>query len=690
MVTDRKTEQAELDEDAYYEDSDDMSDEDYLGQNNSRIATAPYTLKSLNHFASSIRYNYLFDMGFNHSEATKKAICQCPCSKYQKIWREQFGIKYVHERDQCTYHKMVPVENLVQHLNTIASKGGYFHTLTLEYLKQLHPTVPRLFSHSYPNQGRNNNQMNSKSTKKNKLYAYFLRLQQYKNDRLRSSNNHNQYNDHNSPSKRLKNKNNSSSIVSSSVSKNNTTSTSSNTISVVLPPTKKNSFSSTDPITRKKDSLSCSTDLITNSSSEAKSNNSNSVVTSTKKKSSSTTNTIITSTGDEAKANNSNSVVTSTKKKSSSTTSNTINSTGGEAKANNSSSVVTSTKKKSTSYTLPMSKKKSLSSTNPIASTGDEAKTNNSSSVVEKDTKRTSISNNLYLKSASSKNNNSNSVVSAASSSNNNINSFVSAASSSNNNNSNSVVSAASSSNNNSNSVVSIRSYTWTTTRTNNIRHDGNITIVYRSNTKTNKTKSQRRNQSKKDVLFSNKNENQFFRFNPFRMSNKTLRILDIATGTEANKQPTKPMILFGVIRCTGCRRHPWKIRINHRCVDLLVNNDTIIDLYGRHLRNKNLFSLWIGRAKFTDPVTPRSNAYSEVTSTKSTNIADSNVTSSSTTPTNDVFQHSRGFTNADNSTSNVDSNDRLESKSVTENQDNSKKDLSDSIPTDNNGNKNQ
>ena len=149
-------------------------------------------------------------------------------------------------------------------------------------------------------------------------------------------------------------------------------------------------------------------------------------------------------------------------------------------------------------------------------------------------------------------------------------------------------------------------------------------------------------------------------------------------------------MVLFGIIQCTACKMRPWKIRINHRCVDLLVNNDTIIDLYGRHLRNKNLFSLWIGRAKFTDPVTPRSNAYSEVTSTKSTNIADSNVTSSSTNPTNDVLQHSQGFTNADISTNNVDSNDPLESKSVTENQDDSKKDLSDSIPTDNNGNKNQ
>ena len=53
-------------------------------------------------------------------------------------------------------------------------------------------------------------------------------------------------------------------------------------------------------------------------------------------------------------------------------------------------------------------------------------------------------------------------------------------------------------------------------------------------------------------------------------------------------------------------------------------------------------------------------------------------------------FNTLREFTNADTSTNIVDSNVPLESKSGTEDQDNSKKDLSDSIPTDNNGNKNQ
>ena len=205
MDTDRKNEQELLDQC----DSDDDEESCYMSFNKSSEAKTMYTQFTMNKFASCLRNNYLFDVGFQYP---KQGLCSCPCSiKYQgKIWRDQNGLKYMDEKDKCEFKDGGTSSSLIQHLHKKADQGCFLHAVTLEYLKHLHSHLPVVKSINH----------HKRSTKKKKSTSYiysnqytFSRLQ-YKMDRAMSSRQSPQLKfnsvrkrtdeDHNTSSKKLK------------------------------------------------------------------------------------------------------------------------------------------------------------------------------------------------------------------------------------------------------------------------------------------------------------------------------------------------------------------------------------------------------------------------------------------------------------------------------------------------------
>ena len=205
MDTDRKNEQELLDQC----DSDDDEESCYMSYNKSSQAKTMYTQFTMNKFASCLRNNYLFDVGFQYP---KQGLCSCPCSiKYQgKIWRDQNGLKYMDEKDKCEFKDGGTSSSLIQHLHKKADQGCFLHAVTLEYLKHLHSHLPVVKSINH----------HKRSTKKKKYTSYiysnqytFSRLQ-YKMDRAMSSRQSPQLKfnsvrkrtdeDHNTSSKKLK------------------------------------------------------------------------------------------------------------------------------------------------------------------------------------------------------------------------------------------------------------------------------------------------------------------------------------------------------------------------------------------------------------------------------------------------------------------------------------------------------
>ena len=473
MEEDRKTEQKLMDEEFAQCSDYDSDDPDYDDRYNFNVASNPYMKENILKMANALRFNYLFDIGLQKfPKYQQEALCWCPCSRYQQYWRNQFNITYIDERDTCDFKKASSVQSLADHLAHKASVGGYFHTLVLQYLKQLYPTVHHL------DKDPNDSVPKSKKRKKNKnlignskvSFCYFWRVKQYKNDRFS--------NRPKFPPRQ----------ICSNLCKEITSETQSKGITNI-------------------------------------SNIGGSTATNKSKETSETNNI------DDAVIDPSNvSFVI-------------------DRSPNNSENVVTPS-------TESLTEPKESSKLSSIVST------NLSDDVKSKQdvTKKTED------------------VVAGS-----------------------------------HKSIVSSRPYTILTSRLNylsTVREEGDVTIVYRPNIKSGLTRTQRRNKSRYEREDSDANENRFFRFNGIKMSNQFVYIKDIAIGDPDKNEPTTPVILVGVIRCTQDRYKPWKIRLSTRCVDLLLTNSMMKVVYAKGYNKIDPFCLWIGKAWFTDDVNTTSYSY--------------------------------------------------------------------------------
>ena len=557
MDTDRKNEQELLDQC----DSDDDEELCYMSFNKSSQAKTMYTQFTMNKFASCLRNNYLFDVGFQYP---KQGLCSCPCSiKYQgKIWRDQNGLKYMDEKDKCEFKDGGTSSSLIQHLHKKADQGCFLHAVTLEYLKHLHshlPVVKSIYHHQ-------------RSTKKKKSTTYiyskqylFSRLQ-YKMDRTMSSRQSPQLNlnsvrkrtdeDHNTSSKKLKTTlsyTNIDNVIEDNVSnqdrsgskklKNTLCNTNiDNVCEDNVPKQDRSSF-------KKFKTTLCNTNLDNGSEENVPKQNCNT----SKKLKTALCNTNI----DNVSVDNVPKVIkvsntepykqvqTSTKETSISNIDNVSRSLPSSSSATvevNTSCIEKSISKPILTTTL----------NEDSSSPGKELSITNIDNVSDSLTSSSPSTTPITVHSPNIK------------------------------------------------AVVSrpTKTYTFTTVTTSNVRFESNIKIVYRSNRNKHQSKSEKQNKRKREVLQSKMLEKKYFFGNPHEMNGMKAQVLDVATGTTPSEHPT-PRILYGIIRCVPDRHYPWRIRLSTTEADIHVSNRLLLDIYTSP--QEDPFPLWVGRAFFTD-----------------------------------------------------------------------------------------
>ena len=100
----------------------------------------PYTRETIERFIDALRYNLIFNVGFDvmglHPDDEKS--CLCPCCKNMMNWRENFKLQSMTERDKCQgFHRLTTPNGLMDHLNKLGRDGGYLHRGVELYLIEM-------------------------------------------------------------------------------------------------------------------------------------------------------------------------------------------------------------------------------------------------------------------------------------------------------------------------------------------------------------------------------------------------------------------------------------------------------------------------------------------------------------------------------------------------------------------------
>ena len=106
------------------------------------IATSlPYTRVEIERFIDALRYNLIFNIGFDvmgiHPDDEKS--CLCPCCKNMIKWRQNFNIEFMTDKDACQgFHKFTTPKGLMDHLHKLGTQGGYLHRGVELYLIEMY------------------------------------------------------------------------------------------------------------------------------------------------------------------------------------------------------------------------------------------------------------------------------------------------------------------------------------------------------------------------------------------------------------------------------------------------------------------------------------------------------------------------------------------------------------------------
>ena len=98
----------------------------HTSYNNSN-KSLPYSPTQMNQFFDSLKYNLLFNVGFDlkgiHPDDEKN--CYCPCSKSMKKWRQNFNVDFLLESDECEgYHRLCRPIGLMSHIRKLGGGDG--------------------------------------------------------------------------------------------------------------------------------------------------------------------------------------------------------------------------------------------------------------------------------------------------------------------------------------------------------------------------------------------------------------------------------------------------------------------------------------------------------------------------------------------------------------------------------------
>ena len=133
-------------EDLYESESDDsyMKDACSSAAEATMTETArslPYTKETIVRFIDALRYNLIFNVGFDvmgiHPDDEKS--CLCPCCKNMIKWRQNFNVEFMTDKDSCQgFHKLTTPKGLMDHLNKLGTQGGYLHRGVELYLIEMY------------------------------------------------------------------------------------------------------------------------------------------------------------------------------------------------------------------------------------------------------------------------------------------------------------------------------------------------------------------------------------------------------------------------------------------------------------------------------------------------------------------------------------------------------------------------
>ncbi len=127
------------------EDSEDSYMKDVCADN-SPTANLPYHQDFVEKFFDALRYNLLFNIGFDVDgiNPDDERSCFCPCSKSMLKWRKNFGVDYLNDVDKCEgYHKRCIPLGLMSHIRKLGGGDGdggqaYLHRGIEFYIDKLY------------------------------------------------------------------------------------------------------------------------------------------------------------------------------------------------------------------------------------------------------------------------------------------------------------------------------------------------------------------------------------------------------------------------------------------------------------------------------------------------------------------------------------------------------------------------
>ncbi len=134
------------DDDSYMKDVCATREEAEAAAHSSHNKSLPYSPTQIYQFFDSLKYNLLFNLGFElkmtHPDDVKN--CYCPCSKSMKKWRQNFNVDFLLESDECEgYHSLCRPMGLMSHIRKLGGGDGnggraYLHRGVQIYIEYLY------------------------------------------------------------------------------------------------------------------------------------------------------------------------------------------------------------------------------------------------------------------------------------------------------------------------------------------------------------------------------------------------------------------------------------------------------------------------------------------------------------------------------------------------------------------------
>ena len=141
QVVDDRDIDSDFDEFDIMNEDDPYADIVKVDESTGSIQKSNYKITTLEAWKNALPYNLTFLVGFDvlGLDPRDEITCFCPCGPKMKKWRKQFFLgDDIEGIDQCTRHKRMEPQGLMDHLNKTDEGGGFIHGLIELYIRKLY------------------------------------------------------------------------------------------------------------------------------------------------------------------------------------------------------------------------------------------------------------------------------------------------------------------------------------------------------------------------------------------------------------------------------------------------------------------------------------------------------------------------------------------------------------------------